>query len=144
MWKTRLAGKCFSCCLPRATECHGKRAFRISRHFLRKRKAAGLTGDQAENKRARSGRLELLVTVLLVLAARARLSTIVTKDTHFAFLAIFVHCHAFCRVTSPASLLLFPVCCNLLSPPAASISASCLAKTRREVARVWRSSWGGF
>jgi len=87
-----------------------KRAFRISRHFWRIRKAAGLTGDQAASKRASSGRLDLLLTVLLVLAARARLSTIATKDAHFAFLAIFTPRHAFCRVTSPASLLLLPAC----------------------------------
>ena len=45
---------------------------------------------------------------------------------------------------SLASLLLLPACCHLLSPPATSAAAVCLAKTRPEVARVWKSSWGGF
>jgi len=71
-------------------------------------------------------------------------STIATKDAHFAFLAIFAPRHAFCCVTSPASWLLLPACCHLLSPPATTAAAACLAKTRPELARVWRSSWGGF
>jgi len=58
--------------------------------------------------------------------------------------AIFAPRHAFCCVISPASLLLLPACCHLLSSPATSAAAACLAKTRPEVARVWRSSWGGF
>jgi len=43
--------------------------------------------------------------------------------------------HALCRVRIPASLLLLPVCCHLLSSPATSAAAARLAKTRPEVAR---------
>ena len=38
--------------------------------FWEVRKAAGLTGDQAESKRASSGRPDLTVTLLQLLAAR--------------------------------------------------------------------------
>jgi len=118
MCQTRLTGKCFSYSLPRATECHihRKRAFRISRHFLQIKKTAGLTGDQTENKRDNSGRLELLVTVLLVLAARTRLSAIVTKDTsHFSpFLHIVTH-FVVSQALFPSSCCLFAVtCCRRL------------------------------
>jgi len=47
-------------------------------------------------------------------------------------------------VTGPCFLA--PVACLLppAVPPATSAAAAGLAKTRPEVARVWRSSWGGF
>jgi len=57
--------------------------------------------------------------------------------------AIFAPHHAFCRVTSPASLLQLPACCHLLSPPARSAASACLAKTRPKVVWVWRSFWDG-
>jgi len=58
--------------LPRATECYSnaKGAFRIFRHFSGVRKAAGLTSNWAESKMASFGRPDLLLTVLLLLAAR--------------------------------------------------------------------------
>jgi len=40
-------------------------------------------------------------------------------------------------------LACYPACCfHLLPPPATSAAAVCFAKTRPEVARVWRLSWG--
>ena len=48
------------------------------------------------------------------------------------------------RDTGPACLLPLPSRCRLLPPPATSAAAACFAKTRPEVARVWRPSWGGF
>jgi len=62
----------FSCCLLCATKYHSNeiRAFRIPRHFWCIRKAAGLTGDRAESKMASSGRIDLLLTFLLLRAAR--------------------------------------------------------------------------
>jgi hypothetical protein len=53
------------------------------------------------------------------------------------------------RNTVPARALLAcyrclpETCCHLLPPPATSTAAACFAKTRSEVTRVWRPSWGG-
>jgi len=111
--------------------------------FWEVRIAAGLTVDRAESKRSSSDRPTLLVSISPA-ACRAQSSTIATKDAHFTFLAIFALCHAPCRVTSPACLLLLPACCHLLPLLATSAAAACCAKIRPEVARVWRQSWGGF
>ena len=52
------------------------------------------------------------------------------------------------RNTVPARALLAccrclpETCCHLLPPPATSTAAACFAKTRPEVTRVWRPSWG--
>ena len=118
-------------------ECHrnAKGAFRIPHHFWCIRTSAGLTGNQAESKRARSGRFDLLLTCLLLRAVH--LSTV-----HFAFLAIFAPRHALCCVRSPASLLLLPACCHLLSSPPTSAAAARLAKTRPEVIRVLEVNLG--
>ena len=107
--------------------------------FVTVRIAAGLTVNRAESKRSSSDRPALLVKISPV-ACRRQPSTITTKDAHFAFLAIFALCHVSCHVTSPAGLLLLLACCYL----ATSVAAACCAKTRPEVARVWRQSWGGF
>jgi len=60
-----------SCAHPFPNSSHTvKGAFRIFRHLSGVRKAAGLIGDRAESKMAGSGRLEVLLTVLLLRAAR--------------------------------------------------------------------------
>jgi len=43
-----------------------------------------------------------------------------------------------CHLLAPASLLPLPACCHLLLLPATCAAAACFAKTRPEVARVWR------
>jgi len=112
-------------CLLRATECHSNkhRVFRISRQFWRIRKAAGLTGDQAESKRAGSADL----TCCSLFSCYLRRATeyhsnerrTLRSSRHFCTSSRILLCHEPC-FPAPVACLLPPavtacyICCCCL------------------------------
>jgi len=96
-------------------ECHShaKGAFRTPGHFWCIRKAAGLTGDRAESKRASSGRLDLSLTFLLLLTARDEYHNKTSTS----------HSRQFCIVSCQEPCILALVTCLL--PPAVIACYNC-------------------